>query len=94
MEALRQWIETNRNEVKLTINVILGVVILLALGWVVGKAVWAFKGGKASEGLKWLGYGALIVLVGLLGIMGLHAFISQIAPTSSIPGMNQGGINY
>ena len=76
MDKLRQWIGKWQTEINTTITIVIAVAVVIFGGWNVVVAVKDFGKRKMNEGLKSLGYAALIVLIGMIGWGGLTQLIS------------------
>ena len=84
MDKLRQWIGKWQTEINTTITIVIAVAVVIFGGWNVVVAVKDFGKRKMNEGLKSLGYAALIVLIGMIGWCGLTALVKLIAPSEAI----------
>lgn len=84
MDNLRQWIGKWQTEINTTITIVIAVAVVIFGGWNVVVAVKDFGKRKMNEGLKSLGYAALIVLIGMIGWGGLTALVKLIAPSEAI----------
>lgn len=84
MGKFQEWLNNQKAEVKTTIAVIIGVLVVIFGGWNVAVAVKDFGGKKMKEGLKSLGYAALIIFIGLIGYAGLSTLVNTIAPDQSV----------
>lgn len=84
MEQLRQWVGKWQTEINLTITVLIAIAVVIFGGWNVVTAIKDFGKRKMNEGLKSLGYAALIVFLGLVGWGGLTAIVKMIAPSTSV----------
>ena len=84
MEAIRTWIGKWQNEINLTITVIIALAVVIFGGWNVTVAIKDFGKRKMQDGLKSLGYAALIIFIGMIGWGGLTALVKLIAPSESV----------
>lgn len=84
MDKLRQWIGKWQTEINTTITIVIAVAVVLFGGWNIVIAVKDFGKRKMNEGLRSLGYAALIVLIGMIGWGGLTALVKLIAPNEAI----------
>lgn len=84
MEAIRTWIGKWQNEINLTITVIIALAVVIFGGLNVAVAIKDFGKRKMQDGLKSLGYAALIIFVGMIGWGGLTALVKLIAPSTSV----------
>lgn len=84
MEAIRTWIGKWQNEINLTITVIIAIAVVIFGGSNVVVAIKDFGKRKMQDGLKSLGYAALIIFIGMIGWGGLTALVKLIAPSTSV----------
>lgn len=84
MGKFQEWLNRQKTEVKNTIAVIIGLLVVLFGGWNVVIAIRDFGGKKMKEGLKSLGYAALIIFIGLIGYAGFSTLVNMIAPDQSV----------
>lgn len=74
----KEWMKQNKTFVKDIVPIFIGIVGLIALIFVLSKAIWAFKNGKANDALKHFLYGAGIVIIVVAGIVGLKTAVDNI----------------
>lgn len=84
----KAWMESNKTFVKDVVPIFIGIVGLIALIFVLSKAIWAFKNGKAQDALKHFLYGMGIVIIVVAGIVGLKTAVDNIL------GDNNGIVDY
>lgn len=84
MNGLRTWVGKWQNEINLTLTVVIGLVVLIFGGWNVVVAIKDFGKRKMNDGLKSLGYAALIIFIGMIGWGGLIALVKLIAPSTAV----------
>ncbi len=84
MGKFQEWLNKQKSEVKTTIAVIIGLLVVIFGGWNIAIAIKDFGGRKMKEGLKALGYAALIIFLGLIGYAGLSSLVNMIAPDASV----------
>ena len=65
-------------------TVVIGFLVVIFLIITVSKAIIAFGKGNRKDGLQNLGWGAIVVLIGLVSWGGLKLIITSIAPSSDI----------
>ena len=63
--------------------VVAGVVIIVA-GLLLIKAIKEFHGGNAKGGLTKLGFAAIVVIIGVMGVGGLKKAVDRFGPDASI----------
>lgn len=84
MAKFREWLTSQKSDVQLTIAVIIGLVVVIFGGMNIVSAIKDFGSKKMKEGLRSLGYAALIIFIGLIGYAGLNALVNMIAPDASV----------
>lgn len=83
MTSLENWIKTNRASIKSIAPIVISLVAIFALIFVLSKAIWAFKNGKANDGLKQILFGLAIVLIAGMSIVGLQALVDTLVGSES-----------
>ena len=84
MDGLRTWIGKWQNEINMTITVLIALAVIIFGGWNVVIGIKDFGKRKMNEGLKALGYAALIIFVGIIGWAGLTELVKAIAPSGGV----------
>ena len=65
-------------------TVVIGFLVVIFVIICTAKSVIAFGKGNRKEGLQNLGWGAIVILIGLVSWGGLKLVITSIAPSSDI----------
>lgn len=89
MEKIRNWIGTWHAQIKMTLTIIIGIAVLIFGGWNIVHAVKEFGARKMKEGLKSLGYAALIIFIGIVSYSGMVQLVNLIKPDTGV--IPQGG---
>ena len=78
MAKFREWLTTQKSDVQLTIAVIIGLVVVIFGGINIVSAIKDFGSKKMKEGLKSLGYAALIIFINHLRYSEIREYLSLI----------------
>ena len=88
MDGLLDLIKNNTDVMTTVGNAIIGLAAVVFIAILLVKAIKEFSGQKVQNGIKYIGYALLVVIVAALGIIGVQTLGNAIAPTSEIiPGM-------